>query len=126
MIDEVEDFPLDVNMLAWLAQSRLSLAFADVTSPKDAPDAAVDIAEAAVQWAARLGEVLPSRSYRLLYAETLYVARHYDDLLIACQDIDPIYDERVVELKALALKGLGRISEAADLSHCRPPQISRF
>ena len=115
MIDEVEDFPLDVNVLAWLAQSGLSLAFADVTSPMDTPDEAVDIAEATVQWAARLVEILPSRSYRLCYAETLYVAQRYDDLLTACQDIDPIYDERVLELKALALKGLGRISEAADL-----------
>ena len=116
MIDEVEDFPLDVDVLAWLAQSRLRRACADVTLPEDTPDAAVDIVDAAVEWAARLVEVLPSRSYRLGYAEALYVARRYADLLITCQDLDPIYDgERVVELKALALKGLGRISEAADL-----------
>ena len=116
MIDEVKDFPLDVDVLAWLAQSRLRLAFADVISPKGTPDATVDIADAAVQWAARLVEVLPSRSYRLCYAEALYVARRYADLLITCQDLDPIYDgERVVELKASALRGLGRISEAADL-----------
>ena len=35
MINEVEDFPLDVDVLAWLTQSRLSLATADATSPKD-------------------------------------------------------------------------------------------
>ena len=116
MIDEVEDFPLDVNVLAWLAQSSISLATADVTSSKDAPDTTVpDMAEAAVQWAARLVKTLPSRFYRLCYAEALYVARRYDDLLAACQDIDPVYGERVIELQALALKGLGRISEAADL-----------
>ena len=115
MIGEVEDFPLDVNVLAWLAQSSLRLATADVTSPKDAPNAAVDIAEAAVQWAARLVEVLPSRSYRLCYAEALYVTRRYDDLLAACQDIDPAYDERVIELHALALKEVGQRPEAADL-----------
>ena len=115
MINEVEDFPLDVDVLAWLAQSRLRRACADVTSPEDTPDAAVDIVDVA-EWAARLAEVLPSRSYRLGYAEALYVARRYADLLITCQDLDPIYDgERVVELKASALKGLGRISEAADL-----------
>ncbi len=115
MIDEVEDFALDVNVLAWLAQTRLSLAFADVTSPKDATDVSEDLADDAVVWAARLVEVLPSRFYRLCYAKALYVARRYDDLLAACQDIDPIYDERIVELKASALMGLGRISEAADL-----------
>ena len=114
MINEVEDFPLDVDVLAWLAQSRLRLAFPDVTSPEDTPDSAVDIVDAAVEWAARLAEVLPSRSYRLLYAEALHVARRYDDLLAACQDIDPIYSEHAVELQASALKGLGRISEAAD------------
>ena len=115
MIDEVEDFPLDVNVLAWLAQSSVNLAFANITPPMDTTDAAVDIAEAAVQWAARLVKVLPSRSYRFLYAEALYVARRYDDFLTACQDVDPIYGERIVELKASALKGLGRISEAADI-----------
>ena len=75
----------------------------------------MDIANSAVEWAARLVEVLPSRSYRLYYAETLYAARRYDDLLAFCQDIDPIYGERIVELQASALKSLGRISEAADL-----------
>ena len=114
MINEIEDFPLDVDVLAWLAQSRLRLAFPDVTSPEDIPDSAVDIVDAAVEWAARLVEVLPSRSYRLLYAEALHVARRYNDLLAACQDIDPIYSEYAVELQASALKGLGRISEAAD------------
>ena len=115
MIDEVENFPLDVDVLAWLTQSRLSLATADAISPNDIPDATRDIAEAAVEWAARLVEVLPSRSYRLLYAEALYAARHHDDLLTACQDIDPIYGERIVELQASALNGLGQISDAADL-----------
>lgn len=109
MINEVED-SLDVDVLAWLCQ-----ATADATSPKDTPDAAVDIANSAVEWAARLVKVLPSRSYRLYYAETLYAARRYDDLLTACQDIDPIYGERIVELQASALRGLGQISDAADL-----------
>ena len=115
MINEVEDFPLDVDVLAWLAQSRLRRACADVTSPEDTPDAAVDIVDVAVEWAARLVEVLPSRSYRFLYAKALYVARRYDDLLTACQDIDPIYGERAIELQASALKGLGRISGTTDL-----------
>ncbi len=113
MIDEVKDFPLDVNVLACLAQSKPSPTFAGVTSPMDTPDTTVDIAKT-VQWATRLVKVLPSRFYRLLYAEALYVARRYDDLLAACQDIDPIYSEYAVEFQASALKGLGRISEAAD------------
>lgn len=112
---EIGAFPLDVDVIEQLAQSGLA-AVESAPLGKGAPDEAIpDHAERAVHWVSVLVQVLPSRSSRLLHAEALLAARHYDALLAASRDLDPVYAERAAELEAWALDGLGRRSEAADL-----------
>ncbi len=113
--DEVEAFPLDVDVIERLAQSTLSTV--EITSPEDpSPDAAIlERANEAVRWTTRLAEVLPSRSSRFLHAQALYAARRYSDLLTASRNLDPVYTKQATELKAWALVGLGHRAKAADL-----------
>ncbi len=113
-IDEVEAFPLDVDVIERLATFTLSttqFVFSD-NAPINQAD--LNRAEEAVRWATRLLEVLPSRSSELHYVCALYAARRYDELLTTSRNLDPIYTEQAAELEAWALIGLGRRSEAIE------------
>lgn len=114
MVDEVEAFPLDVDVIEHLAQFTLSNI--KLTSPEDPPSDKVDLkhAEEAVRWTARLIELLPSRSSGLRHAFALYAARRYKELLSTSRELDPVYAEQAAEFKAWALIGLGRRVEAVD------------
>ncbi|MXX97306.1 MAG: hypothetical protein F4Y64_06795 [Rhodothermaceae bacterium] len=114
IVNEVDAFPLDVDVVEHLAQFTLSAVKS--TSPESAPPDETDLnyAEEAVYWTTRLVEILPSRSSRFLYAQALYVARRYEELLTISQDLDPIYAEKAAEFEAWALIGLGRTTEAID------------
>ena len=114
LVDEVEAFPLDVDVIERLAKFTLSTV--KFTSPENAPPDEADLkrAEEAVRWTTRLVEVLPSRSSGLHYAWALYAARRYEELLAVSRSLDPVYPERAAEFKAWALIGLGRRAEAID------------
>lgn len=115
LADEVEAFPLDVNVIERLAQSILSSV--TITSPEDSePDSAnLELAEDTVRWTTRLLQVLPCRSSRLLHAKALFAARHYNDLLAASRELDPAHSEYAAELEAWALVGLGQRAEGAEV-----------
>ena len=114
LVDEVEIFPLDVDVIERLAKFTLSTV--QFTSPENSLFERADLnrAEDAVRWATRLVEVLPSRSSRFHYALALYAARRYRELLTISQDLDPIYAEQAAEFKAWALIGLGQRKKAIE------------
>lgn len=114
LVDEVEAFPLDVDVIERLA--KFSLSTVRFTSPEDAPPDKADLkrVEEAVCWTTRLVEILPSRSSRLLHAWALYAARRYDELLEISRNLDPINAKQAAEFEAWALIGLGRRTEAID------------
>ena len=114
LVDEVEAFPLDVDVIERLAKFALSTV--RFTSPENAPPDKADLkrAEEAVCWTTRLVEILPSRSSRLYCAWALYAARRYRELLTVSRDLDPVYSEQAAKFEAWALIGLGRRTEAID------------
>lgn len=125
--DEVETFPLDLDAIECLAQITQSI----VTSPQASLSGNInlDLIVEAVQWAARLVEILPSRSSRLLHAYVLYAAQHYDEVLMVSQELSSEYPEKTTDLEAGALIGLGRQNEAINLlvSACETyPESIRF
>ena len=114
MVDEVRDFPLDVDVIEHLAEFTLSTI--KFTSPENAARDEADLtrAEEAVRWTTRLVKILPSRSSKLRYAWALYAARRYKDLLTISRDLDPLHAEQAAKLEAWALVGLGRRTDAID------------
>lgn len=109
IVGEIEAFPLDVNVIKCLAQFTRSI----IISSSDSIN--LDHAAESVQWAARLVEILPSRSSRLLHANALYAAQHYDEVLMVSQELSSEYPEKAIDLEAGALIGLGRQNEAINL-----------
>ena len=114
LVDEVKNFPLDVDVIEHLAQYTLSTV--RVTSPENAtPDQAdLNRAEEAVHWTTRLIKVLPSKSSLVCHAQALFAARRYKELLKISRDLDIIYAEQAAEFEAWALVGLGRRTDAID------------
>ncbi|MXW15277.1 MAG: hypothetical protein F4120_04670 [Rhodothermaceae bacterium] len=129
LVDEVESFLLDVDVIDRLAQVTQSIV--TFTSPENSPPdyANLERAEEAVRWTALLVKVLPSRSSQFRYAWALYAARHYERVIRISCDLDSVYAEETAELKALALFGLGQRSEAIDSlisAGKKYPKSSRF
>ena len=126
---EVEKFPLDVNVLAYLANSTLAKVRSKLNGDSKNQENVHRLADSAASWAERLLKVLPSRSSRILFAEAQYAAKRYDALLTASEDLDPTESTHAIELKAWALEGLGRRIEAANLlvAACKDfPDIERL
>lgn len=114
--EEAEAYPLNVPILEWVASEAVrTLDEADEDEGEEEDGGARHpIADAAVKWTKRYAMVLPARSAYHLHAEALYLAGQYADLLEVSSELDPVYAERAAELRAWALDGLGRRTEAAD------------
>jgi len=112
LINESEAFPLDIDVIQYLAQFTLSKA--KFTSPENTQLDESDLKHAkdAVRWSTHLVEILPSGSSYLHHAWALYAARSYTELLTAIRDLDPIHAEQAAEFEAWALIGLGQKNEA--------------
>ena len=112
LIDEVKEFPLDVDVIELIAKFTHSTVTKTSLEDSSHDSANLKSAQVAVQWHRQLMEVLPSRSSKLKYAQALYDARCYAELLSYSHNLDPIYAEQISGLEAFALVGLNRRSEA--------------
>ena len=115
LIDEASSFIMNVDVIERTVGSILSTL--PVISPEDSTINADDLrqAEEAVSWADRLMKVMPSRPSKFVYAQALYAAQRYSELLTEISSLDPLYAEETTLLKAWALIGLRRRSEAVDI-----------
>lgn len=114
----VDAFPLNPDILERLTNLTLRIANQREDQPRyvesddQPPPPGADLA---VERAEQFLAVLPTRSSRRIYAEALFLAQRHEQLLNITDSLDEVFEPRVSELKALALDGLKRTGEAADL-----------
>ena len=114
LIDEVDAFPLDVDVTEYIINYILSSMKYPPPEEQIPNDADQKIAETGLYWASRLMKLLPTSSSRLRYAWALYGTRKFEELLAFCNEIDPVYDREAVQFRAWALIGLRQTNEAID------------
>ena len=129
MTEDVQAFPLDVDVIERLAHCALSTL--SITSPgSPLPDEfTLGRAKDAVHWTKCLVDVIPSRSSWLLYAQALLAARNYGKLLTVSRKLDAVYAEEAIEFEIWALVGLDRREEAINLfitACAKYPESVRF
>lgn len=114
MIDEGGAYQMNVDVIEKTVHSIFSTVS---IKPPEETDVDTDhsvLTEEAVALADRLVKLLPSRSSKFIYAQSLYIAKRYDELLIEIQSLDSVFSKEVTQLKAWAHIGLGHRSEAID------------
>ena len=115
LVDDVSEFPLDVNVLERLAMFALFKVRVSLSADPSDAQATQKRDDDAIHWASRLTEVLPTASSRLLIAEALQRTRRFRDLLDASKEIDSAYAEEAAVYKGTALTGLGQLADAANV-----------
>lgn len=115
MADEVSAFPLDIDVIERLAVYALSLEEAGVPGITSDDQTSLKGANKALHWTGQLIKILPSVHSRRMYAEALYRAGHYSDLIVASQDLNPENSELAAQYEGWAQMGLRRFQTAADV-----------
>ena len=114
LINQVEEFPLDVDVIEFLARYYLSKVTFEFRKDQTTDSANSKDAKASLRWTSRLIEILPTKSSKLLYAYSLFATHQYDDLLSLCRKSDSIYAMDAAEWEAWALIGLDKINEGIE------------